>query len=114
MKYRETIVTLKNGDRCLLRSPNAEDAEEILQHLIQTSAETNNMVRYADEIVMTTEQERDYLASVESDPRSMMISALINGKIIANAGFNPVVPYERCRHRAEFGISIKKFFWEIG
>lgn len=43
-----------------------------------------------------------------------MISAVVDGKIVANAGFNPVSKLEKCKHRAEFGISIQKEYWGHG
>jgi len=114
MKYGEKIITLKDGRICLLRSPGPADAEEILEHLILTSAETGYMARNADEITFTAKEEEKYLAGLEADPKAVMISAFVDGKLAANAGLIPVSSYERYAHRAEFGISIKKAYWGAG
>lgn len=113
MKYYKQ-VQLKNGIACILRNPNGEDAGEILEHMILTSGETDNMLRYADEITMTESEEKTYLDDIESSSNAIMISAVVDGKIVANAGFNPVSKLEKCKHRAEFGISIQKEYWGCG
>lgn len=113
MKYEKQII-LKNGQPCLLRHPTAEDAQKILDHMILTSAETDNMARYADEFTMTAAQEALYLTEVEESEDAVMVSAELDGEIVANSGFNPVAKLERCRHRAELGISIRQDCWGLG
>jgi len=90
------------------------DAQEILHHLILTSGETENMLRYPDEFTMTAEEERAYLDEVAARPDAILISAIVDGRIVACAGFNPVSKFEKCRHRAEFGISVQREFWGLG
>lgn len=113
MKYYKQ-VQLKNGQACILRNPNCKDAKAILHHLYLTSGETENMLRYSDEITMTEPEEETYLSDIEASSDAIMISAVIDGKIVANAGFNPVSKLEKCRHRAEFGISVQKEYWGCG
>ncbi|HEX2985714.1 MAG TPA: GNAT family N-acetyltransferase [Caproiciproducens sp.] len=113
MKYYKQ-VQLKNGKTCILRNPNCEDAQAILHHMILTSGETENMLRYSDEIIMTEAEERTYLSDIQASSDAIMISAVIDGKIVANSGFNPVSKLEKCKHRAEFGISIQKEYWGLG
>jgi RimJ/RimL family protein N-acetyltransferase len=113
MNYYKQIQ-LKNGTTCVLRNPSGDDAKGILEHMILTSAETDNMLRYPDEITMTEAEERIYLLEIEAKPHAIMISAEIDGTIVANGGFNPVSPYGKCKHRAEFGISIQKQYWGRG
>lgn len=113
MKYYKQIQ-LKNGKICILRNPNYEDAHEILHHMILTSGETENMLRYSDEITMTEAEEQAVLRDIQFSSDAIMISAVVDGKIVANAGFNPVSKLEKCRHRAEFGISIQKEYWGQG
>lgn len=84
MKYYKK-VKLKSGEMCILRNSNCEDAKEILQHMILTSGETENMLRYPDEIKRTEAEESEYLSELE-----------------------------KCRHRADFGISIQKKYWGCG
>jgi RimJ/RimL family protein N-acetyltransferase len=113
LEFRKDL-RLKNGKLCTLRDASADDAEAVLQHMIQTSGETDFMARYPDEIGMNEAEEHDYLMRMEADPRAILISAIVDQNIVATAGFSPIASYERSRHRAEFGISVKKDFWGMG
>lgn len=114
MEYKLREIILRNGQICLLKSPTENDARDILEHLKQTSAETDYMARYEDEITMTIEQESIYLSKLLTNPKECMISAVIDGQLAANAGFRCVAPYDKYRHRAAFGISVKKLYWGMG
>ena len=113
MKYYKEIQ-LKNGSACLLRNPGLSDAEAIIELMRVTSGETYNMLRYPDEISMTSAEEGQYLDALEKSADAIMVSAVLDGKIVGNGGVNPVSKLEKCRHRGEFGISIKKDFWSLG
>lgn len=110
--YRE--LTLQNGQTCILKTASADDAADVLRNLRLTSQETDNMLRCADEITLTEEQERVYLAGVERSSDAILICAVVDGVLAGAAGFNPVGTAERCRHRAEFGISVQRKFWGMG
>ncbi|MDR1772520.1 MAG: GNAT family N-acetyltransferase [Hungatella sp.] len=114
MEYKPKEVLLKDGTLCLLKSPGPCDASAILKLMIQTSDETSYMARYADEINISLHHEQDILSSILKSQKDLMICAIVNGKIIANAGINPIEGFERYAHRASFGISICKEFWGLG
>lgn len=114
MVFNTVTIKLKDGTECVLCSPCAEDSAQMLDYLRMTSAETEFMVRYPDEITMSDQQEKEFLKNITASPHSLMICAKINGVIAGNAGLNPVSLLDRMRHRATFGISIKKEFWKKG
>lgn len=114
MKFESRSVILKNGQDCILKSPEPRDAEEVLGVLRKTSGETYFMARYEDEITLSFEEEKKYLENVLKSPKNMLIAAFVDGKIAASAGLNCVGSFERYRHRAEFGISVLKNYWHIG
>lgn len=114
MNYKEKIVTLKNNQTCILRSPRPEDAQEIIDHMIITSEETVFMARYPEEITLTYCEESKFLEDTLSNPKSLMICAVLDGKIVANAGISCVNKYSKYLHRASFGISIQKEYWNLG
>lgn len=113
MQYHKVYI-LKDGQECLVRNPGSDDAEAVLEHLVQTSGETDYLSRYADEIQITAEQERQFLSKMEYDSRSVMLSAFIGDRLVGNAGVTPLNAMERYRHRAEVGISVKKDWWGKG
>lgn len=114
MRYEERTEILKDGRKCLLRSPQEEDAKEMIEHLIQTSDETGYLARYGEEISITEEQERKYLKETLESSKNIFICAEVDGKVAACAGINPASPYLRHQHRASFGISVKKEYWNLG
>ncbi len=114
MEFKEMSVTLKNGKNCLIRSPKQKDAEQLIYHLKTTSDETGFMARYGEEIIFTVEQEEDFLKNVLESANDIMICVEVDGKVIANAGFGPAASFIKYQHRANFGISIQKEYWNMG
>ena len=72
------------------------------------------MARYPEEITMSIEAEKKFLADQQIDPKSIMIAAVIDGKIVANAGICCVQNNIKFLHRSLFGISIQRECWNIG
>ncbi len=113
MEYFNRVL-LKDGTACVLRNPTAGDARSVLDILKTTSGETNNMLRYPDEIQLSIEEEREFLEIMSGNPKAMMIAALVNEKIVATASLAPVAECEKCAHRASFGIVVLKNYWGCG
>ncbi|HYE67977.1 MAG TPA: GNAT family N-acetyltransferase [Anaerovoracaceae bacterium] len=114
MQYEETQIILKNGIKCILRSPGPKDAEATLFHLKQTAGETDYISRYPEEVTLTVEEEEAFLEKVRTDSKSMMISAVVDGKIVANAAFNCVLDTFKYHHRADLGIAVQQEYWNQG
>lgn len=107
-------VFLRDGTPCTLRNPTAEDAQALLDLLKITSGETDFLMRYPDEIQISVEKERQFIQEMASKPNAVMIVAILNGQIVANAGLTPVAECEKCRHRASFGMAILQDYWGRG
>lgn len=116
MKYQERAIELKNGKQCILRSPGEEDAEAMLAYLRQVFDETHFMNRYPEEAeAMTLEREKAFLAhQAAAGARSMMINAVVDGRVAGNVGLNPVADMIKLRHRISIGIGIIKDYWGMG
>lgn len=114
MRYKPKEQTLKDGTLCILRSPLPSEAAEILHLMRVTSGETNFMARYPDEITMSVQMEEKFLETVINSPHELMVCAVVDGQIVANAGLNPISLNERYLHRTSFGISIRKEYWNQG
>lgn len=115
MIFEEKKITLKNGKECILRSPGPEDAEAVLDHLRLASTETVFMIRYPEEITTTVKEEEEFLEKSLNDPKGLMIAAEVDGRIIADGGFRPIMDMaSKYSHRTSFGIAIKKEFWNLG
>lgn len=113
MQYRKEI-TLRDGTACLLRSADENDAAEVLRCFNLTHGETDFLLTYPEENSFTTEQEAAFLKAQSESADAIEIAAFIDGRIAGTAGFEPVGSKEKLRHRADYGISVKKAFWGRG
>lgn len=114
MRYEEKTVRLKDGSTCLIRSPEASDAAEMLRLLSATAGETDFLTRCADDPVMDEESERVFLQKALDSPREVMLAAEAKGGIIGSASVFSVSSRIKLRHRALFGIAIRRAFWHQG
>ena len=113
MLYRHE-VTLKNGVSCVLRNAAPDDAQAVLRHLISVYGETDFLSRYPDEVNFTEEQERAFLAGLESSENALFLVADVGGRISATAGFQPYASVSKLRHRAVLDVAVQKAYWGHG
>lgn len=113
MKYEKT-VTLKTGEKCVLRNGMESDAAEVLDCFNVTHGETDFLLSYPDENTFDLEKEREYLAQKEASGREIEICAVVDGHVAGTAGIGAVGERDKVKHRADFGIGIKKDYWGRG
>lgn len=89
-----------------------EDAAALLEYLKIIGGETDNLSFGSEGVPLSVEQERAYLQSQAESTDNAQYLAKVNGEIIGTASLNR--KYNRMRHRAEFGISLKKAWWGCG
>lgn len=114
MIYGAKEITLKSGERCTLRSPDADDAQAMLDFLKAVAAETDYMLRYPDEVTMTVTDEKAFITAQADSKKNMMIAALIDGKIAGNIGLNCISEKDKTKHRASIGIAVISEAWGKG
>lgn len=113
MKYCNE-VTLKNGLPCVVRHASAEDAQNMIDAMRLTAGESDNLIRYPDELTLTLEEEETYLSEAVDNPAGATLCAIVDGKIVADAGFREIGSFHRLKHRASFGIAVAKDYWGLG
>ncbi|MBO7400638.1 MAG: GNAT family N-acetyltransferase [Clostridia bacterium] len=113
MEFRKETV-LKDGRSCIIRSGTERDAEAVLANFILTHGQTDFLTSYPDEITLTVEKEREYLKNMAESEREAELIAVVDGKVAGTAGIYAPGKYAKVRHRASFGISIDKSFWNLG
>lgn len=113
MRYYEEI-TLKDGRKCVLRNGTESDGEAALQSFILTHGETDYLRTYPDEITFTAEDESKFLAKKENSSNEIEILAVVDGRVVGTAGFEPVGTAFKTRHRADFGICVERAHWGLG
>lgn len=111
MEFYKKEITLKDGTKCVLRSPIEKDAKDMIDYLKITSGETHFMVRYPEEIEITLEEEIEHIKGIVSSNNDIMIAAFVNNEFAGNASLNCIRNRIKLKHRATFGISIKEKYW---
>ena len=114
MNYQEKTIFLKNGKACLIRRPEESDAETLLAYLKGTSAETPYMVREPEEVQASLEEEAEFIRKNREDPRALMLSAFVDGRLAGSCSFGCGSERIRMRHRCTVGISLYRAFWGMG
>ena len=114
MIYPAETFMLKDGKAVTIRSVEPEDAPLMLQYMKTMLGETPFLLRTPEEFDYTPEEEARILAKRKEDPRSLMLVAEMDGRIIASADICSHGAKSRVIHRGELGISVRKDFWRQG
>ena len=113
MKYSERIA-LKNGKELLLRNAEASDGKAVLENFNQTHAETDWLLSYPDENTFDVDKESRFLERKAASQNEIELVAVVDGKVVGTAGVDALGTRYKVAHRAEFGVSILKDYWELG
>lgn len=113
MLYEAKRFTLKDGRKAVLRVAEPEDAEQMVQYLRDTAAETEFVLRYPEECQWTIEKERELLNGFKDNPNSLMLCCFVEGELAGNCNlqFFPQIKY---RHKADVAIALYRRFWGQG
>ena len=114
MLYKQEEFTGKNGIRYTLRSPEMADAEKMLAYLKATASETEFGLSYPEELNFSIEDEEKFIENYARDKGSIMITAFDGDRLVGNASLSCVMDKKKTRHRATFGIAIRKSDWGQG
>lgn len=110
----EKEFVLKNGKHCLLRSPQEEDAQALLDYLKTTYGETAYLLREPDEVISGLEQERAFIRASNAEPRTVMLLAEADGQLAGLCSLRPVADTRRCRHRCNVAIALYRKYCGMG
>ena len=113
MKYRNEI-TIKNGQKCIIRNGTFEDGPEVSTFFTTTHGETDYLLSYPEESTHDDEKQSNYLKETTESNREIELLAIVDGKVVGMAGFNAIGSKYKVRHRAEFGITVSKNYWGQG
>ena len=113
MKYRNEI-TIKNGQKCIIRNGTFEDGPEVSTFFTTTHGETDYLLSYPEESTRDDEKQSNYLKETTESDREIELLAIVDRKVVGMAGFNAIGSKYKVRHRAEFGITVSKNYWGQG
>ena len=114
MKFEPRTITLKDWRSCILRPTHPDDAAEMITYLKMISEETRFVLRNPDEVTYTLEQEQEILGHLLEDQGSIMMLAVVDGKVAGNCSINGMGSKRRVLHRCGMAIALKKDYWNLG
>ncbi|MBE5971254.1 MAG: GNAT family N-acetyltransferase [Lachnoclostridium sp.] len=114
MKFQSMQFKDKLGREVVLRNAEAEDAAALIEYLKTTTAETPYLIREPEEVTITLEQEKKFIASKIEEERELLLIATIDGKHIGNCSLMGIMPYRRYEHRCELAIALYQEYCGCG
>jgi len=113
MKFEKTI-TIKNNAECIIRNGAAADAAGVYDCFRRTHEETDYLLTYPDENHFTVDGERRFLTEKEDSDNEIELCAVLAGEIVGTAGLESAGRCDKLKHRAQFGIGVRKAYWGLG
>lgn len=114
MHFADKIIQLKDKRECILRTVYPNDSKAMLECFRTISAETPFLLRYADEVTLTDEEERELLQHKLDADNEFMMLAMVDHVLAGNCGIMAKGSVRRQRHRCGFAIGIKEDYWHLG
>ncbi|MBR5520901.1 MAG: GNAT family N-acetyltransferase [Oscillospiraceae bacterium] len=114
MRYDAKKITLKDGRKCILRSPLESDAAEMLRMRIRAAGESDFLMRYPEEFNdYPLDAQIKFISNTIESEDILMLTAFVDGKLAGNCSisFNNSI---KTRHRGEIGVGILKEYWGLG
>ncbi len=114
MIFEAKELKLKNGTTAVLRSPEVEDAEQMLSYIKKACGETEFLLRYPEEWEgITIEQEAAWVKRLRTARDTLAIACFIEDKAVGNCeiSFRGGI---KAAHRATVAIAILKDYWNLG
>ena len=114
MIIKDTVFTLKDGRKALLRSPKDEDIRGVLDYLYVSAGETEFILRYPEECgKYTYEGEKALFDRINASDNEAMLVCIVDGKVAGNCQIAWKTGI-KTRHRASVAIALLKEFWNQG
>lgn len=98
-------VTLRHGERIVIRSPLPEDAGAVVEHIREELDTHGFSVTQSDEFDKTAEEHAEVLRRITERPGCLALIALHGGTIIGNLQFKNH-PRRRMAHHGHFGVGV--------
>ena len=114
MRFAPREIILKDGRTCILRPTAPEDSEMMIHYMKDTAGETEYLLRYPDEVTYTVEAEREILGRILDDPSSVMMVAIVDGRVAGNCSISGIGSKRKILHRCSMAIALYREFWHLG
>ncbi|HJO93726.1 MAG TPA: GNAT family N-acetyltransferase [Victivallales bacterium] len=112
-KIKSKLQNLKNGKEILIREAKEEDANEILNYIETISRESDFLTFGPGEFGISEIEEKEFLNNCAESENLLYLVGVINDKIVSSLSFS-AGSRPRIRHVGEFGVSVRKEYWNLG
>ena len=115
MFYQAKEFVLKNGLKVVFRSPEVEDAEQLIEQIISTAGTTDYLLSTPedfDEYKRDIKKERDLIEWSKTD-RGQWIIVCVDNKIVGNCSMR-FFKHVKDQHRGTIGIALDKDYRGLG
>ncbi len=112
IKPKEKI--LKDGRKCILRSPMESDAVQMRDFRIKTAGETDFLMNYPEELEnYTLENQHKFIQRMAGSENDFMLVATVDGRLAGTCqiSFSKRI---KLKHKAGIGIALLKEYWGLG
>lgn len=114
MIFDDKIITLKDGTTAILKTPEIEDAEMLLNSIKTASNETEFLSRIIEDWeTVTVESEEKFINNVRESRNTLFIACYVDGVIAGNCDIT-FKTGSKTSHIATVGIALQKKYWNIG
>ncbi len=114
MIFDDKIITLKDGTTAILKTPEIEDAEMLLNSIKTASNETEFLSRIIEDWeTVTVESEKKFINNVRESRNTLFIACYTDGVIAGNCDIT-FKTGSKTSHIATVGIALQKKYWNIG
>ncbi|MBQ9849504.1 MAG: GNAT family N-acetyltransferase [Clostridia bacterium] len=114
MIFDDKRIILKDGTTAILKTPEIEDAEMLLNSIKTASNETEFLSRSIEDWEkVTVENEEKFILNIRESLNTLFIACYIDGIIAGNCDIT-FKTGSKTSHRATVGIALQKKYWNIG
>lgn len=114
MIFQSLSVQLKDGKSAIIRNAEPKDAEELIDSLKITAAETPFLLRNPEEIGITPDKEIEFINNRKESEKDLLLVASIDGKHAGTAACMSLGEYQRYSHRCKVAIALYQRYWGLG
>ena len=106
-------ITLKNGIKAILKTPEVSDAGGMLDYIKTACGETEFLLRYPQEWNISAEDEARWIEGARTSDDRLMLACYIDGEIAGNCEIT-FMSGLKIAHRATVAIAVLKEYWGLG
>ena len=115
MIYAPQEFVLKNGQKVIIRSPEVEDAQELINQIIDVASSTNYLLSVPEDFnkyIEDIKKEEDLIEWSKAD-RGYWLIACVDKRIVANCSLR-FCTHIKDQHRGTIGVAISEGYRGVG